>query len=139
MSWRSKAKYYVRKVSPTGRIIFYVYDKFGNVVYEKAEDAANDQFIDPLLEAAGTLLDELEGLGAELIDDIQDVSLEVANAILDIIQGAGLAAIEGVELAFDYTYSRISPHRVEAVSVATSMVVYLTTAVIMFKQIKGAN
>jgi len=148
MGWKSKAKWYVKNVSPisTGyRITVYVYDKFGNVIAEKVEDTKSDiqEDIDAgiagALESGSALIDELQDLGAELIDDIKDVSVEVAGAALDVIQGIGLAALSGAELTFDYAYSKISPHRVEAVSVMTAMMVYLTTAVIVFKKIKGAD
>jgi YD repeat-containing protein len=147
MGWRDKAKWYVRNVTPAGRVTFYVYDKFGNVIAKKVPDIPTTEEIENALAAgvdagllAGSqLIDELQDLGAELIDDIKDVSLEVASAALEIVQGAGLAALSGAELMFDYTYSKISPHRVEAVSVMTATLVYLTTAVIVFKKIKGAN
>ena len=146
MGWKSKAKWYVKNIDPAGRAWYYVYDQFGNVIAEhnpipttsEIEDAIATG-VDAGLLAASQLIDELEGLGVELIDDIKDVTLEVATAALEIVQGAGLAALSGAELAFDYTYSKISPHRVEAVSVMTAMMVYLTTAVIVFKKIKGAN
>ena len=147
MGWRDKAKWYVRNVTPAGRVTFYVYDKFGNKIAEKVPDipttteieAALAAGVDAGLLAGSQLIDELQDLGAELIDDIKDVSVEVAGAALDVIQGIGLAALSGAELTFDYAYSKISPHRVEAVSVMTAMMVYLTTAIIVFKKIKGAN
>ena len=48
-------------------------------------------------------------------------------------------AISGAELMYDYGYNKISPHRVEAVTGVTALLVYITTGVIMFKKIKGAN
>jgi hypothetical protein len=147
MGWfKDKWKWYVRSYSETGDEYIKVYDKYGNKVFEEItpfDAIPTSEEIDAAIAAgllAGSqLIDELEGLGVELIDDIKDVSLEVANAALEIVQGAGLAALSGAELMFDYTYSKISPHRVEAVSVMTATLVYLTTAVIVFKKIKGAN
>tara|TARA_R110002012_G_scaffold191337_1_gene359101 strand:+ start:296 stop:421 length:126 start_codon:yes stop_codon:yes gene_type:complete len=40
---------------------------------------------------------------------------------------------------FDYIASKVSPHRVEAVTAITAMLFYGTTAVIIFKKIRGAN
>ena len=147
MGWfKDKWRWYVRSYSATGDEYIKVYDQFGNKVFEEITpfDAIPtseeiDAAIAAGLVAGSQLIDELQELGVELIDDIKDVSVDLANSALEIVQGAGLAAIEGVEVAFDYTYSRISPHRVEAVSVFTAMMVYLTTAVIVFKKIKGAN
>ena len=56
-----------------------------------------------------------------------------------MIEGAGLAIISGAELMYDYGYNKISPHRVEAVTAVTALLVYITTGVIMFKKIRGAN
>jgi len=94
------------------------------------------------------LLDDLDVDG--LLDDLSVELRTLANTLagwgeglgiqaLEIMQGIGIAALSGAEKTFDYTYSKISPHRVEAVSVMTAMMVYLTTAVIVFKKIKGAN
>ena len=67
------------------------------------------------------------------------MALDVASAALDVIEGAGLAIISAGEKMFDYTYSKVAPHRVEAVTALTALTVYLTTAVIVFKKIRGAN
>ena len=127
MGWRSKVKYAVLMNLPGGISNVILYDRFGNVVSEEISDKAED------------LYNEALDLGADAIDKIGDVALDIANAGLDLIEGAGLAIISGAELMYDYGYNKISPHRVEAVTAVTAMLVYITTGVIMFKKIKGAN
>ena len=127
MGWRSKVKYAVLTNLPGGFSNVILYDRFGSVVSEEISENAED------------LYNEALDLGAEAIDKIGDVALDVANAGLDLIEGAGLAIISGAELMYDYGYNKISPHRVEAVTAVTALLVYITTSVIMFKKIRGAN
>ena len=127
MGWRSKVKWVTKKFIPGGFIAVTLYDKFGNVISEEISETADD------------LYEEAIDLGAQAIDKIGDVALDIANAGLDLIEGAGLALISGVELMYDYGYNKISPHRVEAVTAVTALTIYLTTAVIVFKKIRGVN
>ena len=127
MGWRSRVKYAVLTSLPGGVSNVILYDKYGTVISEEISETAED------------LYNEAIGLGAKAIDKISDVALEVAEAGLELIKGAGLAVLSGAELMFDYTYSKVSPHRVEAVTAVTALLVYITTGVIMFKKIKGAN
>jgi|TARA_R100000482_G_C5097733_1_gene134116 hypothetical protein len=123
----SSAKYAILTNLPGGVTNVILYDRFGNEIANQAGDTAQDLYNDAL------------DAGAKAIDKIEDVSLEVASAALDIIEGAGLAVISAGEKMYDYTYSKVAPHRVEAVTALTALTVYLTTAVIVFKKIKGAN
>jgi len=123
----SSAKYAILTNLPGGVTNVILYDRFGNEIANQAGDTANDLYTDAI------------NAGAKAIDKIEDVSLEVASAALDIIEGAGLAVISAGEKMYDYTYSKVAPHRVEAVTALTALTVYLTTAVIVFKKIKGAN
>ena len=131
MSWQSKAQYVAQVRQRTGggalALVTIVYDSFGNKVAEGIEE-----------EGSKLLEDAIEG-GALLVDSIADVSVKVANAALDVIEGAGLAVISAGESMFDYTYSKVAPHRVEAVTALTALTIYLTTAVIVFKKIRGVN
>ena len=127
MGLLSAAKYAVLTNLPGGVINVILYDRFGNEVANEIGDQATALY-DDALEA-----------GAEAIDKIGDVVVDVANAALDIIEGAGLAVISAGEKMFDYTYSKVAPHRVEAVTALTALTIYLTTAVIVFKKIRGAN
>ena len=127
MGLLSAAKYAVLTNLPGGIINVILYDRFGNEVANEIGDQATALY-DDALEA-----------GAEAIDKIGDVVVDVANAALDIIEGAGLAVISAGEKMFDYTYSKVAPHRVEAVTALTALTIYLTTAVIVFKKIRGAN
>jgi len=131
MSWQSKAQYVAQVQQRTGggalALVTIVYDSFGNKVAEGIEE-----------EGSKLLEDAIEG-GALLVDSIADVSVKVANAALDVIEGAGLAVISAGESMFDYTYSKVAPHRVEAVTALTALTVYITTAVIVFKKIRGVN
>tara|TARA_R110002051_G_scaffold208965_1_gene274882 strand:- start:147 stop:530 length:384 start_codon:yes stop_codon:yes gene_type:complete len=127
MGWRSNVKYAVLTSLPGGVSNVILYDKYGTVISEEISETAED------------LYNEAIGLGAKAIDKISDVALEVAEAGLELIKGAGLAVLSGAELMFDYTYSKVSPHRVATISVLTAMIVYTTTATIIFKRIKGAN
>ena len=127
MGWRSKVKYAVLLNLLGGISNVILYDRFGNVISEEISEGAED------------LYNEALDLGAEAVDKIGDVALDIANAGLDLIEGAGLAIISGAELMYDYGYNKISPHRVEAVTAVTALLVYITTGVIMFKKIRGAN
>ncbi len=134
MGLLDKAKYVTYFIIPGSYAVTTLYDKFGNVISETQSDIIEDTE-----NAAIKLLEEAELSGAKLVDDISNVSLEVASAALDVIEGAGLAIISAGEKMFDYTYSKVAPHRVEAVTALTALTVYLTTAVIVFKKIRGAN
>ena len=131
MSWQSKAQYVAQVQQRTGggalALVTIVYDSFGNKVAEGIEEEGQK------------LLDDAIDIGALLVDSIADVSVKVANAALDVIEGAGLAVISAGESMFDYTYSKVSPHRVEAVTAITALTVYITTAIIIFKKIRGVN
>ena len=127
MGFLTKVKYAVLMTLPGGVTNVILYDRFGNVVSEAAEEEGQK------------LLDAALGAGADLVDSIGDVALDVANAGLDLIEGAGLAVISGAELMYDYGYNKISPHRVEAVTALTALTVYITTFVIVVKKIRGAN
>lgn len=134
IGWLSKAKYVTYVIVPGSYALTIVYDKFGNKISEVQSDVT-----DGAANAALDLFEEGKELGLDVIEDISDVALDIANAGLDLIEGAGLAIISGAELMYDYGYNKISPHRVEAVTAVTAMLVYITTGVIMFKKIKGAN
>ena len=134
MGLLDKAKYVTYTLIPGSYALTTLYDKFGNVISETQSDIVEDAE-----NAALKLLEEAELSGAKLIDDISNVSLEVASAALDVIEGAGLAVISAGESMFDYTYSKVSPHRVEAVTALTALTVYITTAIIVFKKIRGVN
>ena len=127
MGLLSAAKYAVLTNLPGGVINVILYDRFGNEVANEIGDQAT------------LLYDDALEAGAEAIDKIGDVVVDVANAALDIIEGAGLAVISAGEKMYDYTYSKVAPHRVEAVTALTALTIYLTTAVIVFKKIRGAN
>lgn len=127
MGLLSAAKYAVLTNLPGGVINVILYDRFGNEVANEIGDQAT------------VLYDNAIDAGAEAIDKIGDVVVDVANAALDIIEGAGLAVISAGEKMYDYTYSKVAPHRVEAVTALTALTIYLTTAVIVFKKIRGAN
>ena len=127
MGLLSAAKYAVLTNLPGGIINVILYDRFGNEVANEIGDQAT------------VLYDDAIEAGAEAIDKIGDVVVDVANAALDIIEGAGLAVISAGEKMYDYTYSKVAPHRVEAVTALTALTIYLTTAVIVFKKIRGAN
>ena len=134
MSLLRKSYYVTYALIPGSYAITTLYDKFGNVLSETQsdiEEGAENLALD--------LRDKAILEGSQLIDDISEVTLDVANAALDVIEGAGLAIISAGENMFDYTYSKVAPHRVEAVTALTALTVYLTTAVIVFKKIKGAN
>ena len=134
MGLLNKAKYVTYTLIPGSYAVTLLYDRFGNVISETKSDVTEGA-----TNAAEDLLNEAIDGGAKLIDDIGNVSLEVASAALDVIEGAGLAVISAGESMFDYTYSKVSPHRVEAVTAMTALTVYLTTAIIVFKKIRGVN
>jgi len=123
----SSVKYAVLTNLPGGITNVILYDRFGNEIANEVGDTASDLYDDAL------------GVGAKAIDQISDVALDVASATLDVIEGAGLAIISAGEKMYDYTYSKVAPHRVEAVTALTALTIYLTTAVIVFKKIRGAN
>lgn len=127
MGLLSKVKYAVLVNLPGGVTNVILYDRFGNeVANEISEEAEN-------------LYNKAIDTGAEAIENIADIAVDVASAALDVIEGAGLAVISAGESMFDYTYSKVAPHRVEAVTALTALTIYLTTAVIVFKKIRGVN
>ncbi len=134
MGLLDKGKYVTYALLPGYFAITVLYDKFGNVLAETKADFKED-----VENEAEKLLNEALDNGALLVDSIEDVSVKVANAALDVIEGAGLAVISAGESMFDYTYSKVAPHRVEAVTALTALTIYLTTAVIVFKKIRGVN
>jgi hypothetical protein len=134
MGLLEKGKYVTYALIPGSYALTILYDRFGNVIAETKTDLKED-----IENEAQKLLDEALLTGAELVDDIKNVSVEVANAALDVIEGAGLAVLSAGELMYDYTYSKVAPHRVEAVTAVTALTIYLTTAIIVFKKIRGAN
>ena len=134
MGLLDKGKYVTYALLPGYFAITVLYDKFGNVLAETKADFKED-----VENEAEKLLNEALDNGALLVDSIEDVSVKVANAALDVIEGAGLAVISAGESMFDYTYSKVAPHRVEAVTALTALTIYLTTAVIVFKKIRGVD
>ena len=127
MGLLSKVKYAVLLNLPGGVNNVILYDRCGNeVANEISEEAEN-------------LYNKAIDTGAKAIDNIADIAVDVASAALDVIEGAGLAVISAGESMFDYTYSKVSPHRVEAVTAITALTVYITTAIIVFKKIRGVN
>ena len=141
MSLLRKAYYATYVLIPGSYALTTLYDKFGNVVSETQSDLVDEagNLIDEAENEALKLLEQAELSGAKLVDNISDVALEVASATLDVIEGAGLAIMSAGERMYDYTYSKVAPHRVEAVTALTALTIYLTTAVIVFKKIRGAN
>ena len=134
MSLLRKSYYVTYALIPGSYALTTLYDKFGNVISETQSDITEGT-----VNAAEDLLNEaLEG-GAELVDDISNVALDVTSDTLDVIEGQGLAIMSAGERMYDYTYSKVAPHRVEAVTALTALTIYLTTAVIVFKKIRGAN
>jgi len=127
MGLLSSVKYAVLSNLPGGQVNVILYDRFGNEVANEIGDTATELYGDAI------------DAGAEAISSIADVALDVASAALDVIEGAGLAIISAGEKMYDYTYSKVAPHRVEAVTALTALTVYLTTAVIVFKKIRGVN
>ncbi len=134
MGLLEKSKYVTYALIPGSYALTTLYDKFGNVLSETQSD-----FESGAVNLAEDVLNEAIEGGAELVEDIANVSLEVASAALDVIEGAGLAVLSAGELMYDYTYSKVAPHRVEAVTAVTALTIYRTTAVILFKKIQGAN
>ena len=134
MGLLDSAKYVTYTLIPGSYAVTVLYDKFGNVISETQSD-----LVDDAENLALKLLEEAELSGAKLVDNISNVTLEVASATLDVIEGAGLAIMSAGERMYDYTYSKVAPHRVEAVTALTALTIYLTTAVIVFKKIRGAN
>jgi len=81
----------------------------------------------------------LIGLGSEIAEELGDLGQDIGLGALKVIKGAGVALLEGAEDVVDYTYGKVSPHRVEAVTALTAIMIYVTTTVIIFKKIRGAS
>ena len=134
MGLLNKAKYVTYILIPGSYAVTRLYDGFGNLISETKSDVESGAE-----NLALDLRDKAILEGSQLVDNISDVTVDVASAALDVIEGAGLAVISAGESMFDYTYSKVAPHRVEAVTALTALTVYLTTAVIVFKKIRGVN
>ena len=81
----------------------------------------------------------LIGLGSEIAEELGDLGQDIGLGALKVIKGAGGALLEGAEDVVDYTWGKVSPHRVEAVTALTAIMIYVTTTVIIFKKIRGAS
>ena len=81
----------------------------------------------------------LIGLGSEIAEELGDLGQDIGLGALKVIKGAGVALLEGAEDVVDYTWGKVSPHRVEAVTALTAIMIYVTTTVIIFKKIRGAS
>ena len=118
--------------------VWYAVDQTDGRIEEITEDA-KDAFIEtgvPILRSIGEGIGSgLETIGAGLAE----IGEDLGSGALVVIRGAGRAVIDSGENMFDYIASKVSPHRVEAVTAITAMLFYGTTAVIIFKKIRGAN
>ena len=118
--------------------VWYAVDQTDGRIEEITEDA-KDAFVEtgvPILQSIG------EGIGAGLETigaGLAEIGEDLGSGALVVIRGAGKAIIDSGENMFDYIASKVSPHRVEAVTAITAMLFYGTTAVIIFKKIRGAN
>tara|TARA_R110002110_G_scaffold268162_1_gene483996 strand:- start:284 stop:769 length:486 start_codon:yes stop_codon:yes gene_type:complete len=81
----------------------------------------------------------LIGLGSEIAEELGDLGQDIGLGALKVIKGAGVALLEGAEDVVDYTWGKVSPHRVEAVTALTAIMIYVTTTVIIFKKIRGSS
>ena len=135
---------------------WYLYNKFDDTLTEVSEEAR-----DELIEAGTPIIQELGegigqigegigelgadlgtgllGLGSSLAEEIGEIGSDLGTGALKVIRGAGIAVIEGAEDIVDYTWAKVSPHRVQAVTAVTAITIYITTAVILFKKIRNAN
>ena len=68
-----------------------------------------------------------------------EIGQDLGAGALKLIKGAGVAVIEGAEDVVDYTWDKVAPYRVETVTALTALTIYITTGVILFKKIRGAN
>ncbi len=134
MGLLDSAKYVTYTLIPGSYAVTILYDRFGNTISETKSDIESGAE-----NLALEIKDKAILEGSQLVDNISDVALDVASATLDVIEGAGLAIISAGEKMYDYTYSKVAPHKVEAVTALTALTIYLTTAVIVFKKIRGAN
>jgi len=121
----------------SGGIYYYTNDKIDGW-FEAGEEEGMK-----VIEAGATFLGEVGdsiGAGLETIGaGLAEIGEDLGSGALVVIRGAGRAVIDSGENMFDYIASKVSPHRVEAVTAITAMLFYGTTAVIVFKKIKGAN
>ena len=118
--------------------VWYAVDQTDGRIEEITEDA-KDAFVEtgvPILQSIG------EGIGAGLETigaGLAEIGEDLGSGALVVIRGAGRAVIDSGENMFDYIASKVSPHRVEAVTAITAMLFYGTTAIIIFKKIRGVN
>ena len=136
--------------------LWYLYNQADGALTELTTEARDD-FIEagiPIIQEIGAGIGKigegrgelgsdlgtgLLGLGSSLAEEIGDIGSDLGTGALKVIRGAGVAVIEGAEDIVDYAWTKISPHRVPAVTAVTAITIYLTTAVILFKKIKNAN
>ena len=143
----------------TGAVVYFAQDaegKFEEITQKAYDDLeeAGTPIIDSLgeslqsgLQAVGSGIGELgEDLGTGLLDlggaiaeEIGDLGQDFGAGALRVIRNSGVAIIEGAEEMVDYTWDKVSPYRVEAVTALTAITIYVTTAVILFKKIKNAS
>ena len=127
----------------TGATVYFAkdaqnkYEEITDDAYKKLEQAGTP-IIDSLgeglqagLQAVGSGIGELgEDLGTGLLDlggaiaeEIGDLGQDFGAGALRVIRNSGVAIIEGAEEMVDYTWGKVSPYRVEAVTALTAITI----------------
>ena len=139
---------------------WYAVDQADGKLQEIAEDTKDDLVAAgvPILDSIGDGLKEglefvgsgirdfgedlgsgLLDLGSAIAEEVGEIGQDLGAGALKLIKGAGVAVIEGAEDVVDYTWDKVAPYRVETVTALTALTIYITTGVILFKKIRGAN
>ena len=118
--------------------LWYAVDKTGNELQQIPENL-KDELVDEGVPILNSISEAVSELGSDIGEAISELGSDLGSGVLRVIRGAGIAVIEGAEDIVDYTYAKIAPHRVEAVTAITAITIYITTMVILFKKIRSAN
>ena len=104
----------------------WIAKKADGQVQEITEDTAN-----ALIQAGTPVVDAItEGL-SEAVSELGDVTL-------GLIKGAGIALVEGVGDTYDYVSDRLAPHRVDAVAITWSLIIYSLTAYTIMNRVRNS-
>lgn len=104
----------------------WIVKKADGQIEEVTQDAAN-----ALIQAGTPVVDAItEGL-SEAVSELGDVTL-------GLIKGAGIALVEGVGDTYDYVSDKLAPHRVDAVAITWSLIIYSLTAYTIMNRVRNS-
>ncbi len=104
----------------------WIAKKADGTVEEISKDAAN-----LLIQEGIPIIDAMtEGVSAAVS--------ELGDVTLGLIKGGGIALVDGVGDPYDYVSDRLAPHRVDAVAITWSLIIYSLTAYTIMNRVRNS-